>query len=92
MPPQRGGRPLNQLVVDNFQQIIISERLATIQCRHCHKIMASEATRQHSQNIEVDEKELCEMEDRLLQEEIAMTRLNPSSENIVNEYLNSIDG
>ncbi len=46
MPPQRGGRPLNQLVVDNFQQIIISERLATVQCRHCHKIMASGATRQ----------------------------------------------
>ncbi len=46
MPSQRGGRPLNQLVVDNFQQIIIPERLATVQCRHCHKIMVSEATRQ----------------------------------------------
>jgi len=46
MPSQRGGRPLNQLVVDNFQQIIIPERLATVQCRHCHKIMASGATRQ----------------------------------------------
>ena len=33
MPPQRGGRPLNQLVVDNFQQIIVPERLATVQCR-----------------------------------------------------------
>ncbi len=30
------------------------------------------------------------MEDRLLQEEIAMTRLNPSSENILNEYLDSV--
>ncbi len=32
---------------------------------------------------------LCEMEDRLLQEEIAMARLNPSSEDTLNEYLNS---
>ncbi len=46
----------------------------------------------YTQGIEVDEEELCEMEDRLLQEEIAMTRLNPSSEDIVNEYLDSIDG
>ncbi len=33
------------------------------------------------------------MKDRLLQEEIAMARLNPSSEDTLNEYLNSvIDG
>jgi len=44
MPSQRGGKPLNQLVVDNFQQTIIPGRLATVQCRHCHKIMAYEAT------------------------------------------------
>ncbi len=30
------------------------------------------------------------MEDRLLEEKIAMARLNPSSENTLNEYLNSI--
>ncbi len=29
------------------------------------------------------------MEDRLLQEEIAMARLNPSSADTLNEYLNS---
>jgi len=29
------------------------------------------------------------MKDRLLQEEIAMARLNPSSEDTLNEYLNS---
>ena len=46
MPSQRGGRPLNQLVVDNFQQIIVSERLATVQCRHCHTVMSHGATRQ----------------------------------------------
>jgi len=33
------------------------------------------------------------MEDRLLQEEIVMARLNPWSENTLNEYLNNvIDG
>jgi len=31
-----------------------------------------------------------EMEDRLLKEEIAMARLNPSSEDTLNEYLDSI--
>jgi len=43
MPSQRGGRPLNQLVVDNFQQIIEPGRLATVQCRHCHMTMAHES-------------------------------------------------
>jgi len=46
MSSQRDDRSLNQLVVDNFQQIIVSERLATVQCRHCHTIMNHEATRQ----------------------------------------------
>ena len=44
----------------------------------------------YTQGVEVDEEELCEMEDRLLQEEIAMTRLNRSSEDTLNEYLDSI--
>ena len=43
----------------------------------------------YTQSIEIDEEKLCEMEDRLLQEEIAMARLNPSSEDTLNEYLNS---
>ncbi len=43
----------------------------------------------YTQSIEIDEEELCEMEDRLLQEEIAMARLNPSSADTLNEYLNS---
>jgi len=47
----------------------------------------------YTQGVEVDEEMLCEMKDRLLQEEIAMARLNPSSENTLNEYLDSvIDG
>jgi len=45
------------------------------------------------QSVEINEKKLCEMKNRLLQKEIAMARLNSSSENILNEYLNSvIDG
>ncbi len=43
----------------------------------------------YTQGIEIDEEKLCEMKDRLLQEEIAIARLNPSSENVLNEYLNS---
>ncbi len=46
-----------------------------------------QATQAFRRNVDV-----CEMKNRLLQKEIAMTRLNSSSENIVNEYLNSIDG
>ncbi len=44
----------------------------------------------YTQGVEVDEEKLCEMKNRLLQEEIAITRLNSSSENTLNEYLNSI--
>jgi len=118
MPPQRGGRPLNQLVVDNFQQItipgnsVLAERdwsimnliksktrnqLSNVNADKLMYIYINERTLKkrlrYTQGIEVDKEELCEMEDRLLQEEIAMTRLNPSSEDILNEYLDSvIDG
>ena len=33
----------------------------------------------YTQGIEIDEEELLDMKDRLLQEEIAMARLNPSN-------------
>ncbi len=47
----------------------------------------------YTQSVEIDEEELCKMKNRLLQEEIAITRLNPSSDDTLNEYLNSfIDG
>ncbi len=116
MSPQRGDRPVNQTVADNYQQVIIPGRRNTVQCLHCHRQMAKEASRQQSylnqcntyqtrvinrprelkkrlrytQSVEIDEEKLCEMEDRLLEEKIAMARLNPSSENTLNEYLNSI--
>ncbi len=116
MPPQRGGRPANQTVANNYQQVIVPGRRNTVQCLHCHRQMIKEASRQQShlnqcnsyqtrfinrprelkkrlrytQSVEVDEEKLCEMEDRLLQEEIAMTRLSPSNEDTLNEYLDSI--
>ncbi len=45
MSSQRDDRSLNQFVVDDFQQIVISEKLATVQCHHCHMIMTHEVTR-----------------------------------------------
>ncbi len=44
----------------------------------------------YTQGIEIDEEELLDMEDRLLQEEIAMARLNPSNNEVLEEFLNSI--
>ncbi len=42
------------------------------------------------QSIEINEKKLCKMKNKLLQKKIIMTRLNSSSKNTFNEYLNSI--
>ncbi len=43
-----------------------------------------------STRIEIDEEKLLNMEDRLLQEEVAMTRLNPSNDEVLEDFLNSI--
>ena len=43
-----------------------------------------------TQGIEIDEEKLLDMEDRLLQEEVAMTRLNPSNDEVLEDFLNSI--
>jgi len=43
-----------------------------------------------TQGIEIDEEKLLNMEDRLLQEEFAMARLNPSNDEVLKEFLNSI--
>jgi len=48
MPPQRGGRPVNQTVANNFQQVIVPGRRNTVQCLHCHQQMAKGASRQQS--------------------------------------------
>jgi len=44
----------------------------------------------YTQSIEIDKEELLDMEDRLLQEEVAMARLNPSNDEVLEDFLNSI--
>jgi len=47
----------------------------------------------YTQSIEIDEKKLCEMKNRLLQEELAVARLNPSNDEVLKHFLNSsVDG
>lgn len=36
MPSQRSGRPVNQTVANNYQQVIVSGRRNSVQCLHCH--------------------------------------------------------
>jgi len=77
---------LSNVNVDKLMYIYINERTLN-QSRELKKRL------RYIQSVEIDEKKLCEMKNRLLQKEIAMARLNSSSENILNEYLNSvIDG
>jgi len=76
---------LSNVNADKLMYIYINERTLN-RSRELKKRL------RYTQRVEIDEEKLCEMKDRLLQEEIAMTGLNSSSENIVNEYLNSIDG
>jgi len=44
----------------------------------------------YTQSLEIDEEKLCEMKDRLLQKKLAMTRLNPSGDEVLKGFLNSI--
>ena len=95
MPPQRDGKPRNQAVIDAFQSIILPNRIVSaVKCLYCHRQMTFEVTRQqnlrYTQGIEIDEEKLLDMEDRLLQEEFAMARLNPSNDEVLKEFLNSI--
>jgi len=43
-----------------------------------------------TQSIEIDEEKLLNMEDRLLQEVVAMARLNLSNDEVLEEFLNNI--
>ncbi len=43
-----------------------------------------------TQSIEIDEKKLLNMKDRLLQKKVAMTRLNSSNDEVLKDFLNSI--
>jgi len=48
IPSQRGDRPANQTVANNYQLAIVSGRRNTVQCLHCHRQMIKEASRQQS--------------------------------------------
>jgi len=69
---------LSKISVDKLMYIYINERtlnrLRELKKRLCY-----------TQSVEIDEKKLCEMKNRLLQKKIVMARLNSSSENICYE-------
>jgi len=44
----------------------------------------------YTQSIEIDEKKLLNMKDRLLQKKVAITRLNSSNDEMLKKFLNSI--
>ncbi len=74
---------LSNINVDKLMYIYINERTLN-RPRDLKKKL------RYTQGIEIDEEELLDMEDRLLQEEVAMARLNPSNDEVLEEFLNSI--
>ncbi len=89
MPPRRGGKPRNQAVIDAFQSIILPNRIVpAVKCLYCHRQMTFEVTRQqnlrYTQSIKIDEEKFLNMK------EVAMARLNPSNDEVLEEFLNSI--
>jgi hypothetical protein len=72
MPPQRGGRPANQTVANNFQQVIVPGRRNTVQCLHRHRqwpkeLLVSRVVRELKKKLRYTQGE---MKDRLLQKEL----------------------
>ncbi len=43
----------------------------------------------YTQSIEIDEKKLCEMKNRLLQEKLTVTKLNSLNDEMLKHFLNS---
>ncbi len=43
----------------------------------------------YTQSIEIDEKELCEMKNKLLQKKLTVTRLNSLNDEMLKHFLNS---
>ena len=74
---------LSNINVDKLIYIYINERTLN-RPRDLKKKL------RYTQSIEINEKKLLDMEDRLLQEEVAMARLNPSNDEVLKEFLNSI--
>jgi len=74
---------LSNINVNKLMYIYINEWMLNQSCELKKRL-------RYTQSVEINEKKLCEMKNRLLQKKIVMTRLNSSSKNILNEYLNSI--
>ncbi len=74
---------LSNINVDKLMYIYINERTLN-RPRDLKKKL------RYTQSIEIDEKKLLNMKDRLLQEEVAMARLNPSNDEVLKKFLNSI--
>jgi len=74
---------LSNINVDKLMYIYINERTLN-RSRDLKKKL------RYTQSIEIDEKKLLNMKDRLLQKEVAMTRLNSSNDEVLKNFLNSI--
>ncbi len=74
---------LSNINVNKLMYIYINERTLN-QSQNLKKKL------RYTQSIEIDEKKLLNMKDRLLQKKIAMTRLNSSNNEMLKKFLNSI--
>ncbi len=74
---------LSNINVDKLMYIYINERTLN-RSRNLKKKL------RYTQSIEIDEKKLLNMKDRLLQKKVAMTRLNSLNDEMLKDFLNSI--
>ncbi len=74
---------LSNINVDKLMYIYINERTLNWS-RNLKKKL------RYTQSIEIDEKKLLNMKDRLLQKKVAMTRLNSLNDEMLKNFLNSI--
>jgi len=77
---------LSNVNVDKLMYIYMNERTLN-RSKNLKKKL------RYTQSIEIDEEKLCEMKDKLLQKELAVARLNPSNDEVLEHFLNSsVDG
>jgi hypothetical protein len=77
---------LNNVNVDKLMYIYMNERTLN-RSKNLKKKL------RYTQSIEIDEKKLCEMKNKLLQKELTVARLNPSNDEVLKHFLNSfVDG
>ncbi len=74
---------LSNINIDKLMYIYINERTLN-RSRNLKKKL------RYTQSIEIDEKKLLNMKDRLLQKKVAMTRLNSLNDEMLKDFLNSI--